>query len=83
MVLVVLSTMMAGLIYVYVPETKGRSLEDMAVFFATITGDRSVLDHMENATNNSENGSTAKFQSRTSVSLVGEPPVTIEMRTLV
>lgn len=30
--------------YIYLPETKGRSLEDMAVFFAEITGDRSVLE---------------------------------------
>lgn len=31
-------------IYFYVPETKGRSLEDMSVYFAEITGDRSILD---------------------------------------
>lgn len=28
----------------YLPETKGKSLEDMAVYFARITGDRSILD---------------------------------------
>ena len=47
LVLAALSTTMAGLIYWFVPETKGRSLEDMAVFFATITGDRSVLDNLD------------------------------------
>ena len=26
------------------PETKGRSLEDMSLYFAEITGDRSVLE---------------------------------------
>jgi MFS family permease len=31
-------------LYFYLPETKGRSLEDMSVFFAEITGDRSILD---------------------------------------
>ena len=31
-------------LYVYLPETKGRSLEDMSVYFAEITGDRSILD---------------------------------------
>lgn len=30
--------------HVYVPETKGRALEDMAFYFAEITGDKSVLD---------------------------------------
>ena len=30
-------------LYVYLPETKGRSLEDMAMFFAEITGDDSIL----------------------------------------
>mmetsp|Transcript_14627 Transcript_14627/g.33837 ORF Transcript_14627/g.33837 Transcript_14627/m.33837 type:complete len:576 (-) Transcript_14627:261-1988(-) len=31
-------------LYVYLPETKGRSLEDMTLYFAEITGDRSVLE---------------------------------------
>ena len=31
-------------LFVYLPETKGRSLEDMAVYFAEITGDRAILD---------------------------------------
>ncbi|KAL7560646.1 hypothetical protein ACA910_001330 [Epithemia clementina (nom. ined.)] len=31
-------------LYFYLPETKGRSLEDMAVYFAEITGDRNILD---------------------------------------
>jgi len=31
-------------LYIYLPETKGKSLEQMAVYFAEITGDRSILD---------------------------------------
>ena len=30
--------------YLLLPETKGRALEDMALYFAEITGDRSILD---------------------------------------
>jgi hypothetical protein len=35
-----------GIIFLllYLPETKGRSLEDMSVYFAEITGDRYILD---------------------------------------
>ena len=31
-------------LYHYLPETKGKSLEQMAVYFAEVTGDRSILD---------------------------------------
>jgi hypothetical protein len=34
----------AGFLYVYLPETRGRSLEDISVDIAKITGDRFVLD---------------------------------------
>jgi hypothetical protein len=30
--------------YFFLPETKGRSLEDMSIYFAEITGDTSILD---------------------------------------
>ena len=33
-----------GFFYFILPETKGRSLEDMSLYFAEITGDRSVLE---------------------------------------
>ena len=33
--------------YVFLPETKGRSLEDMSRYFGEITGDRSVLEAEE------------------------------------
>ena len=33
--------------YVYLPETKGRPLEDMSQYFAEITGDRSILEAEE------------------------------------
>ena len=31
-------------LFLYLPETKGRSLEDMAVYFAEITGDSFILE---------------------------------------
>jgi len=34
-------------LFKYLPETKGRSLEDMSLYFAEITGDTSVLDAEE------------------------------------
>ena len=34
-------------VYVYLPETKGRALEDMSQYFAEITGDRSILEAEE------------------------------------
>ena len=36
-----------GFLYKYLPETKGRSLEDMSVYFAELTGDTSVLEAEE------------------------------------
>jgi len=35
---------LALFVYFYLPETKGRALEDMAVYFAEVTQDRSILD---------------------------------------
>ena len=35
---------MLGFFWVYLPETKGRSLEDMSLYFAQVTGDRTVLE---------------------------------------
>ena len=31
-------------LYCYLPETKGRSLEDMSVYFAEVAGDEFILD---------------------------------------
>lgn len=36
-----------GWMFVYLPETKGRPLEDMAQYFAEITGDRSIMEAEE------------------------------------
>lgn len=33
-----------GFVYFIVPETKGHSLEDMSVYFAELTGDKSILE---------------------------------------
>ena len=37
----------AVFLFVYLPETKGRSLEEMSLYFAEITGDRTILDAEE------------------------------------
>lgn len=47
LILICLSIVMAALIYHFVPETMGESLEDMAIYFATLTGDKSVLEYLE------------------------------------
>ena len=46
-VLALLCALVGVLIYKYVPETKGKSLEEMADFFATITGDASILNRRD------------------------------------
>lgn len=33
-----------GFLYIFLPETKGRTLEDMSVYFAEITGDDRILE---------------------------------------
>lgn len=35
---------MCAFLYKFLPETKGRSLEDMSIYFAEITGDNSILE---------------------------------------
>jgi uncharacterized membrane protein YccC len=45
--------------YVYLPETKGRPLEDMSQYFAEITGDRSILEAEEMMYRNEEHNETA------------------------
>ena len=47
-------------IYIYLPETKGRHLEEMAQYFADITGDMSVIEaeralHRRGGDSNDEN----------------------------
>lgn len=37
--------------YFYLPETKGKSLEEMSMFFAQITGDNSILEAEQRLTN--------------------------------
>lgn len=67
LLLVVLSLMMAWLIALYVPETKGRSLEEMALLFANLTGDQSVFDHLKGEHANADDSSdqTKKTESTT------------------
>lgn len=40
----VVCLVVCGFFYVYLPETKGRSLEDMSVYFAEITGDTAIIE---------------------------------------
>ncbi|KAL7572387.1 hypothetical protein ACA910_021597 [Epithemia clementina (nom. ined.)] len=42
--LAIICVLVLAFLYTYLPETKGRSLEDMAVYFAQITGDKSILE---------------------------------------
>ena len=44
LLLSIVCAIVAIFLYIYLPETKGRSLEDMTIIFAEITGDRSVLE---------------------------------------
>mmetsp|Transcript_10103 Transcript_10103/g.15964 ORF Transcript_10103/g.15964 Transcript_10103/m.15964 type:complete len:122 (+) Transcript_10103:853-1218(+) len=54
--------------YVYLPETKGRPLEDMSRYFAEITGDRSLLDAEEMLyRNGNDDASLSERESRPAV----------------
>jgi fatty acid desaturase len=44
LMLAVVCLLLTIFLYVFLPETKGRSLEDMTLYFAEITNDRSILD---------------------------------------
>lgn len=44
LLLAMASVAVFGVMYVYLPETKGRSIEDMSRYFAEITNDTSVLE---------------------------------------
>ena len=44
MLLAVSCAMIASFLYVYLPETKGHSLEDMSLYFSEITGDTRILE---------------------------------------
>lgn len=39
----IVCVLVLGFLYIYLPETKGRSLEDMSVYFAEVTNDNTVL----------------------------------------
>ena len=59
--------------FFYIPETKGRSLEDMSVFFAEITGDISILDAEKKIIADRDRGALEiKELQRQEVSPVGE-----------
>lgn len=57
--LVFMCAIMLALFYAFVPETKGKTLEDMVVFFAELTDDRSILDYQGNVTTVASNVASA------------------------
>ncbi|KAL7540789.1 hypothetical protein ACHAXR_010389 [Thalassiosira sp. AJA248-18] len=59
MLLSMVCLIILGWMYVYLPETKGRPLEDMSQFFAEITGDRSILEAEEMMYRNDDDQSPA------------------------
>ena len=44
LLMTIVCLIICAFLYFFQPETKGRSLEDMSVYFAELTGDRSILD---------------------------------------
>ena len=42
--LAIICAAVLAFLYAYLPETKGHTLEDMSIYFAEITGDRSILE---------------------------------------
>mmetsp|Transcript_20621 Transcript_20621/g.44753 ORF Transcript_20621/g.44753 Transcript_20621/m.44753 type:complete len:656 (-) Transcript_20621:231-2198(-) len=60
---------------VYLPETKGRPLEDMSRYFAEITGDRSLLDAEEMLyRNGNDDASSLERESRPAVESTARSP---------
>lgn len=44
LMLAAICVLVGAFIFFFLPETRGRSLEDMSIYFAEITGDKSILD---------------------------------------
>lgn len=44
LLLSIICVVVAAFLHIYLPETKGRSLEEMSIYFAEITGDMTILD---------------------------------------
>ena len=59
--------------FIYLPETKGRPLEDMSQFFAEITGDRSILEAEEMLYRN-DHDSSAELEVRPAVESTARAP---------
>jgi len=56
-------------LFVYLPETKGKSLEEMSSYFAEITGDRSILDVEEQLKSRGKGESQQQAQAQASVEM--------------
>ena len=63
LLLSIICLLIGGFIYFIVPETKGRSLEDMTLYFAEITNDRSILDNIEKKENDDSVSETASSEN--------------------
>jgi sugar porter (SP) family MFS transporter len=59
-------------IYFLLPETKGRSLEDMSVYFAEITGDTSILEAEKKIISDRERAGGVEMTSK---QILAEPPL--------
>jgi predicted MFS family arabinose efflux permease len=69
--LCVVCIIVCAFMYKFLPETKGRSLEDMSFYFAEITGDNAVLEAettvRQQQTQNIEKKKDEKYQSTNEV----------------
>ena len=63
LLLCVTCVIVLAFLYKYLPETKGKSLEDMSIYFAELTGDSTILE----AENRIRNGGTANIEMNTTV----------------
>lgn len=71
--------------YIYLPETKGRSLEDMSQYFGEITGDRSIFEAEEMLLyrNGADASSLAASGERSTTSTAVESAARLPRSTLV
>eukprot|EP00525_Craspedostauros_australis_P010319 CAMPEP_0198133994 /NCGR_PEP_ID=MMETSP1442-20131203/59852_1 /TAXON_ID= /ORGANISM="Craspedostauros australis, Strain CCMP3328" /LENGTH=157 /DNA_ID=CAMNT_0043795129 /DNA_START=197 /DNA_END=670 /DNA_ORIENTATION=- len=65
LLLAAVCTISALFIFFYLPETKGRSLEDMSMYFAEITGDQSLLEAEDKAVEKRRSTAAAEIEAVT------------------
>ena len=69
--LAAISFVVCVFVYFFLPETRGRSLEDMSLFFAELTGDTSVLEAEKKIIEKRQSGSVEMTTTQSSLP-VGE-----------